>query len=208
MIPKGAMIALQGAIRAHKVPIRAAASPIGPEDSRGAPLAAAGQRDEGENGGEAAGAPALAGRAAGVAIRPDSAAGRLFSVECAAKGDSAVNWIATGALLAALAVVAGAFGAHALAARLDPHALSLWETAARYLMYGGLGLALLGLLARQEPARGAGAAGWCLLAGSLIFSGTVFGLALGGPRWLGAVTPLGGTLLIAGLLLFAWAALR
>ena len=119
-----------------------------------------------------------------------------------------MNWIATGALLAALAVAAGAFGAHALAARLDPRALALWETAARYLMYGGLGLALLGLLARQGPTRGAGAAGWCLFLGSVVFSGTVFALALGGPRWLGAVTPLGGTLLIVGFLLFAWAALR
>jgi uncharacterized membrane protein YgdD (TMEM256/DUF423 family) len=120
-----------------------------------------------------------------------------------------VNWIATGALAAALAVIAGAFGAHALAARLDPRALALWETAARYLMYGGLGLALLGLLARQGTAgRGTAAAGWCLLFGAVIFSGTVFALALGGPRWLGAVTPLGGTLLIAGFLLFAWASLR
>jgi uncharacterized membrane protein YgdD (TMEM256/DUF423 family) len=122
-----------------------------------------------------------------------------------------MNWIAAGALVAALAVIAGAFGAHALAARLDAHALSLWETAARYLMYGGLGLALLGLLGRQgagRPTGVAGAAGWCLLLGSLLFSGTVAALALGGPRWLGAVTPLGGTLLIAGFLLFAWAAVR
>ncbi|HEX5758384.1 MAG TPA: DUF423 domain-containing protein [Thermoanaerobaculia bacterium] len=119
------------------------------------------------------------------------------------------SWIAIGALLAASAVAAGAFGAHALAARLDARALALWETAARYLMYSGLGLALLGLFARQAPASGAlRAAGWCLLLGAAIFSGTVFALALGGPRLLGAVTPLGGTLLILGFLLFAWAALR
>ena len=116
-------------------------------------------------------------------------------------------WTAAGALLAALAVAAGAFGAHALAARLDARALALWETAARYLMYCGLGLALLGLFARQAPPSTAlRAAGWCLLAGAVVFSGTVFALALGGPRWLGAVTPIGGTLLIAGFLLFAWAA--
>jgi uncharacterized membrane protein YgdD (TMEM256/DUF423 family) len=121
------------------------------------------------------------------------------------------TWTAVGALLAALAVVAGAFGAHALAARLDARALGLWETAARYLMYGGLGLALLGVWARQAPAAGGGAlraAAWCLLAGIVVFSGTVFGLALGGPRWLGAVTPIGGTLLILGFLLFGWGALR
>jgi uncharacterized membrane protein YgdD (TMEM256/DUF423 family) len=108
-------------------------------------------------------------------------------------------------------VVAGAFGAHALAARLDARAIALWETAARYLMYSGLGLALLGLWARQAAAGGGGverAAGWCFLAGAVVFSGTVFGLALGGPRWLGAVTPLGGTLLILGFLLFAVAAWR
>lgn len=116
-------------------------------------------------------------------------------------------WTAAGALLAALAVAAGAFGAHALAARLDVRALALWETAARYLMYSGLGLALLGLFARQAPPSAAlRAAGWCLLAGAVVFSGTVFALALGGPRILGAITPLGGTLLIAGFLLFAWAA--
>jgi uncharacterized membrane protein YgdD (TMEM256/DUF423 family) len=117
-------------------------------------------------------------------------------------------WIAIGALGAALAVAAGAFGAHALAARLDAHALGLWETAARYLMYGALGILALGLAARQSPARGFGAAGWCLAAGTLVFSGTVGALALGGPRWLGAVTPLGGLLLIAGFLVFGWTALR
>ncbi len=118
------------------------------------------------------------------------------------------NWIVLGALLGAVSVIAGAFGAHALAARLEPRSLELWETAARYLMYGALSLILVGLFARQGAARGVAGAGWCLLLGSLVFSGTVFVLALGGPRWLGAVTPIGGTLLIAGLLIFAWAALR
>jgi len=117
-----------------------------------------------------------------------------------------MNWLFLGALLAAAAVIAGAFGAHALAARLAPHELGLWETAARYLMYGALSLMLLGLFARQGTPRGCGRAGWCLLLGSLIFSGTVFALALGGPRWLGAVTPIGGVLLIVGFLLLAWAA--
>jgi uncharacterized membrane protein YgdD (TMEM256/DUF423 family) len=120
------------------------------------------------------------------------------------------SWTAVGALLIALAVVAGAFGAHALAARLDARGLGLWETAVRYLVYSGLGLALLGVWARQARAEGgtARAAGWCLLTGAVVFSGTVFGLALGGPRWLGAVTPLGGTGLILGFLLFAWGAWR
>lgn len=117
------------------------------------------------------------------------------------------NWIAIGAFGAALAVIAGAFGAHGLSGRLDAHHLSLWETAARYLMYGSLSLVLLGLAARGAT-RGYGAAGWCVAIGTLIFSGTVAALALGGPGILGAITPLGGLLLIAGLALFGWAALR
>jgi uncharacterized membrane protein YgdD (TMEM256/DUF423 family) len=119
----------------------------------------------------------------------------------------APNWISIGAFGAALAVIAGAFGAHALADRLDAHHLTLWETAARYLMYGAFSLVLVGLAARGAG-RGYGASGWCLILGTLIFSGTVASLALGGPRWLGAITPLGGLLMIAGLALFGWAALR
>src|SRR5882724_9792605 len=106
------------------------------------------------------------------------------------------NWISIGAFATALAVIAGAFGAHALADRLDAHHLALWETAARYLMYGAFSLLLLGLAARgvaPSQTRGYGAAG--------------LSLALGGPRWLGAITPLGGLLMIAGLLLFGWAAM-
>lgn len=119
-----------------------------------------------------------------------------------------MNWIFLGALLGAVSVIAGAFGAHGLAPRLDARGLELWETASRYLMYGAVALALVGLLARQGTVRGVTGAGWCVLAGSLIFSGTVAVLALGGPRWLGAITPIGGTLLIVGFLLFAWAALK
>jgi len=117
-----------------------------------------------------------------------------------------MNWIFIGAFCAAMSVIAGAFGAHALAARFEPRELQLWETAARYLMYGGLSLVLVGLFARLGAARGVNGAGWALFLGSVIFSGTVFGLAAGGPRWMGAVTPIGGTLMIAGFLIFAWAA--
>lgn len=119
-----------------------------------------------------------------------------------------MSWIFLGALGCALAVIAGAFGAHALKERLAPHELQLWETAARYLMYGGFAMVLLGLFGAQGARRGVTGAGWCLLAGSVIFSGTVFGLALGGPRWLGAITPIGGSLLIVGFLVFAWSALK
>jgi uncharacterized membrane protein YgdD (TMEM256/DUF423 family) len=139
-----------------------------------------------------------------------------------------VSWIVCGGLCCALAVAAGAFGAHGLGSRLDVRSLQLWETAARYLMYGGLGQLLAGLLGRRGGSPGASlsntagrartgaaetsagsrqaaAAGGALLAGSLLFSGTVAALALGAPRWLGAVTPVGGLLLIAGFLLLGLA---
>ncbi len=116
--------------------------------------------------------------------------------------------ILIGALYCAIAVAAGAFGAHGLAARLDERSLELWETASRYLMYSGLGLLAVGLLNLAWQQRILGWAGGSLALGGLIFSGTVFALALGGPRILGAVTPIGGTLLIVGFLLVAWAAVR
>jgi uncharacterized membrane protein YgdD (TMEM256/DUF423 family) len=118
-----------------------------------------------------------------------------------------VSWIATGALCCALAIVAGAFGAHGLKSRLDSAELELWETAARYLIYGGFGLTLIGL-ASSASGRPLGSAGISLLVGSIVFSGTVFALALGAPRWLGAITPIGGGLMILGFVLFAAAAWR
>ncbi len=118
-----------------------------------------------------------------------------------------MNWIALGALYCAAAVAAGAFGAHGLEARLTADALQLWETAARYLMYAGLALLAVGLCADRwgQALTGPGAG---LALGGAIFSGTVFALALGSPRWLGAVTPLGGLGLIVGLLWLALAAWR
>ena len=95
---------------------------------------------------------------------------------------------------------------------MTPDALALWETAARYLMYAGLGL--LGVGAARRRSRGiagrgaAPRAAIARLARAGGVSGTLFALALGGPRWLGAVTPLGGVGLIAGFLLFAWSAWR
>ncbi|MGB5999787.1 MAG: DUF423 domain-containing protein, partial [Thermoanaerobaculia bacterium] len=94
-----------------------------------------------------------------------------------------------GPLMCALAVGAGAFGAHGLAERLDERALALWETAARYAMYGGFGMTLLGIVGRTWPRPGFEGAAWSLLVGAVVFSGTVAALALGAPRWLGAVTP-------------------
>jgi len=112
-------------------------------------------------------------------------------------------WFSLGAAMVAAAVAAGALGAHALRARLDPHHLSLWETAVRYLFVGGFGLMLGALAGRLRPGRGWTVACAMLAAGAALFSATVAALALGGPAWLGAVTPLGGVLLIAGFALAA-----
>ncbi|MCH9651313.1 MAG: DUF423 domain-containing protein [Deltaproteobacteria bacterium] len=121
----------------------------------------------------------------------------------------------SGAFLCAIAVAAGAFGAHGLRDALDSHALELWETASRYLLYAGLALMVIqfsgrtvghapGLTEDSSAGRRRLAEG-LLLAGGLVFSGTVFALALGAPRWLGAVTPLGGGAMIAGFLVLSWA---
>ena len=118
-----------------------------------------------------------------------------------------MRWLPLGAVLTAVGIVCGAFGAHALKARLEPSALELWETATRYLIYGAFGLMVVGVVGRLTGAA-LSAPGWSLLGGSLIFSGTVYALALGGPRWLGAVTPIGGALLIAGFVSFAWLAYK
>ena len=117
-------------------------------------------------------------------------------------------WLAVGAACCAVSVGAGAFGAHGLAERLDADHLALWETAARYLMYGGLGVALIGLALVSQDSSGYRWAAQLLFVGTVIFSGTVFVLALGGPAWLGAVTPLGGLGMIVGFVVFAWTAYR
>jgi len=116
--------------------------------------------------------------------------------------------LALGSFLLAAGVAGGAFGAHGLRGHLSPESLALWDTAVRYLWVGGLGLALVGLAAQTRPVRLHSSAAACLLVGTLVFSGTVAALALGGPRWLGAVTPVGGVLLIAGFVLLGAASLR
>lgn len=105
-----------------------------------------------------------------------------------------------GALLGGLAVVAGAFGAHGLRERLDAEQLGWWQTAAQYQMVHALALLAVAALI---PGRSGGAA-WCFVLGSVVFCGTLYGMALGAPRWWGAITPIGGALLIAGWFLLAW----
>ena len=115
-------------------------------------------------------------------------------------------WLGWGAACCAVSILAGAFGAHGLENRLDAASLANWETGARYLMYGGLGLMVMGL--RPSEASGLAWSPALLLGGSIVFSGTLFCLALGAPRWFGAITPLGGVGMILGFALFAWGALR
>jgi uncharacterized membrane protein YgdD (TMEM256/DUF423 family) len=111
-------------------------------------------------------------------------------------------WFTAGALLAGIAVAAGAFGAHGLRSRLAPADLVTFETAVRYQMYHALALlAVAGLLARGAAL--AGAAGWSFLAGIALFSGSLYLLTLAGQRWMGAVTPLGGLAFLVGWVLLA-----
>lgn len=107
-----------------------------------------------------------------------------------------------GALLLAVGVGLGAFGAHGLKETLTPERLATFETAVRYQLFQGLGLLLLAAMARSgKPAPHAQAA---VLAGTIIFSGSLYLLVAGGPSWLGAVAPIGGALMISGWLLAAW----
>lgn len=116
-------------------------------------------------------------------------------------------WI-LGCVMALIAVGAGAFGAHALRARLSPDMLAVWETAARYQMYHALALLAVAMAAPRRATGGWSAAGWLFTAGILLFSGSLYVLALSGIRWLGAITPLGGVCFLAGWAMLAVAGLR
>lgn len=111
--------------------------------------------------------------------------------------------VAVAALYGLLAVAAGAFAAHALAGRATPRALELIETAAHYQMWHAL--AMLAAAALGPAAR---PAGWLFALGVLLFSGSLYALALGAPRPLAWVTPLGGLGFLAGWAALALAALR
>ena len=110
----------------------------------------------------------------------------------------------TGAVLAALAVAAGAFGAHGLEDLLaERGTTATFETAVRYQMWHALALLLCAAL-HHTGLRCTNAA-WCFVTGTVIFSGTLYGIALTGPRWLGAITPIGGVLMLAGWVALALA---
>lgn len=135
--------------------------------------------------------PGRGGGQIGVGMNPDRL---FFGIGCAAGG---------------LAVILGAFGAHALRDRLGPQILAIYETGVRYQAYHALALLAVGLL------RGSGlvsswlnAAGWLFTAGIVIFSGSLYLLSVTGARWLGAITPIGGVALIGGWAMLAIHAMR
>jgi uncharacterized membrane protein YgdD (TMEM256/DUF423 family) len=118
------------------------------------------------------------------------------------------SFVILGAILGGLSVAAGAFGAHALRAQLEPRMLEVFETAARYQMYHALALVAAAWLYQQTEAPAAQFAGWAFLAGILLFSGSLYAMALTGVRGLGAITPLGGVAFLVGWASLAIAALR
>ena len=122
---------------------------------------------------------------------------------------SARLFLAAGGLAALAAVALGAFGAHALKTRLSTEMLALWHTGVEYHAYHALGLLAVGLLAAQLPESGLLKwSGWLMLAGIVLFSGSLYALALSGERWLGAITPIGGMAFIAAWSLFVIAVLK
>ncbi len=108
-----------------------------------------------------------------------------------------------GSISAFFAVGLGAFGAHGLEGRLEPSDLQTFEVAVRYQMYHALALLFLGLLLERWPGSLGIWAGWAFVAGTLIFSGSLYTLVLTGVRGLGVVTPIGGLALLAGWVLSA-----
>ena len=116
--------------------------------------------------------------------------------------------LVAGSLLVFAAVALGAFGAHALKARLTPDLQGVWQTAVQYHAWHALALLAVGLVLLSRPQAGAGLAGWLFVAGIVLFSGSLYAMALTGVRSLGAVTPFGGAAFLAGWLAFAWSAWR
>jgi uncharacterized membrane protein YgdD (TMEM256/DUF423 family) len=115
---------------------------------------------------------------------------------------------AAGALSAFIGVAAGAFGAHGLKARLTPDMLAIFEVGVRYQMYHAFALLACAWAASRWPGGLAGPAGIAFMAGTVIFSGSLYVLALTGVRWLGAITPLGGLAFLVGWACLAWTAWR
>ncbi|PXX41896.1 DUF423 domain-containing protein [Undibacterium pigrum] len=117
-------------------------------------------------------------------------------------------FIATAAILMFTGVAAGAFGAHGLKQMLSADMLAIWQTAVTYQMVHGLGMLALGIMLQQQDNALLRKAAWAMLAGVIIFSGSLYALALTGVRILGAITPIGGVAFLVGWAMLAWAVIR
>ena len=105
-----------------------------------------------------------------------------------------MNWLSIGAINMAVAVACGAFAAHGLKARLSAEQMAWWQTGTQYFFYHALGLLIVGMLLRINLTSPTIA--WVMQLGIVLFTGSLYLMALGMPRWLGAITPIGGTLFI------------
>jgi uncharacterized membrane protein YgdD (TMEM256/DUF423 family) len=114
------------------------------------------------------------------------------------------NFFLLGAVFAALGVAAGAFGAHSLKGMVSADMLVVFETAVRYQMYHALALLIVGGMLTHPFERTMRVAGWCFVVGIVLFSGSLYVVALMGIRWFGAVTPIGGVAFLAGWIALAW----
>jgi len=117
-----------------------------------------------------------------------------------------LNWIGIAAINMAIAVALGAFGAHGLENIVSAQQLEWWHTATLYLFIHALGLLVVGLLIRLKHTTQTTA--WLLQIGIIIFAGSLYAMTLGAPRWFGAITPIGGVLMIAGWLWLAISTFR
>ena len=117
-------------------------------------------------------------------------------------------FFALGSGFALIAVITGAFAAHALKTRLSPDMFTTFEVAVRYQMYHALGLIAVAWAASQWSSQLISTSGWLFVAGIVIFSGSLYILSLTGVRWLGAITPIGGVAFIIGWICLLWVAIR
>jgi uncharacterized membrane protein YgdD (TMEM256/DUF423 family) len=120
--------------------------------------------------------------------------------------NATMRWTVLGAFSAFCAVAFGAFGAHALKDRLEPAMLKTFEVGVRYQMYHALALIAVGLLSHRDS--GVSRVGWFFAVGTVLFSGSLYGLSLTGLRFFGPITPIGGVCFLLGWAMLAWRLLR